>query len=86
MKGSVKQLERGIKEQLRERVKGVRGKRGWAQEDLARAIDVSLFTVQHWQRKGSKTNYLAHREIARLFKKARINDEEEEQRFTALVE
>ena len=77
MKCCITQLESGIMEQLRERVKELRRKRGWAQEDLVRAIDVSLSTVQHWERKGSKPNYLAHREIARLFKKARINDEGE---------
>ena len=29
-------------EQFKEKVKALRGKRGWSQEDLAREIDVSL--------------------------------------------
>ncbi len=37
-------------ERLREKVKELRRKRGWAQEDLAREISVSLSTVQRWER------------------------------------
>ena len=77
MKYCLTQLENGIKKQLGERVKKLRWKTGWPQEDLTRAIDVSLSTIQYWQRKGSRPNYRAHREIAGLFEKAPINDEGE---------
>jgi len=59
-------------EQLREKVKELRKKRGWAQEDMAREIGVSLSTVQRWERQGSKPSRLARRELKKLFKKAEI--------------
>ncbi|GAH67271.1 unnamed protein product [marine sediment metagenome] len=52
---------------LREKVKELRRKRGWAQEDLAREISVSLSTVQRWERQGGKPTRLARRELKRLF-------------------
>ena len=64
-------------EQLREKVKALREKRGWSQEDLAREIDVSLSTVQRWEKKGSKPTRLARRELKRLFKKAGFESENE---------
>ena len=63
-------------EWLKKKVKAMRLKRGWSQEDLARAIEVSLSTVQHWEKKDSKPNYLARRELTRLFKEAEIEVEE----------
>ena len=60
----------------KEKIKALRQKRGWSQEDLARAIEVSLSTVQHWEKKDSKPNYLACRELMRLFKEAGIEVEE----------
>ena len=63
--------------QLREKVKALREKRGWSQEDLARAIEVSLSTVQRWEQKDSKPTRLARRELKRLFKKSGIESEEE---------
>ncbi len=59
-------------EQFNEKVKMLREKRGWSQEDLAWEIDVSLSTVQHWEKKGSKPTRLARRELNRLFKEAGI--------------
>jgi len=59
-------------EQLREKVKALREKRGWSQEDLAREIDVSLSTVQRWEKKGSKPTRLARRELQKLFKEAGV--------------
>jgi len=59
-------------EQLRERVRELRNKRGWAQEDLAREIGVSLSTVQRWERQGGKPTRLARRELKRLFDEAGI--------------
>ncbi len=64
-------------EQFKEKVKALREKRGWSQEDLAREIDVSLSTVQRWEKKGSKSTCLARRELKRLFKGAGISSEEE---------
>ena len=58
-----------------EKVRKLRQIKGWAQEDLARQIDVSLSTVQRWELKGAKPIRHARRELARLFKQAGISDE-----------
>lgn len=57
-------------EQFKEKVKALRERRGWSQEDLAREIDVSLSTIQRWEKKDSKPTRLARRELKRLFKEA----------------
>jgi len=57
-------------ETFQEKVKALRTKKGWAQEDLAREIDVSLSTVQCWEGKGAKPTRLARRELDRLFREA----------------
>jgi len=62
-------------EGFNEKVKALRQKRGWSQEDLAREIGVSLSTVQRWEKKGGRPIRLARRELKRLFKKAGINDD-----------
>ena len=59
-------------EQLKEKVKELRRKRGWAQEDMAREIGVSLSTVQRWERQGGKPTRLARRELKRLFEEASV--------------
>ena len=59
----------------REKVQELRRKMGWAQEDLAREIEVSLSTVQRWELKGAKPNRHPRRELARLFREAGISDE-----------
>lgn len=59
--------------QLQVRVKDLRRKMGWAQEDLAREIGVSLSTVQRWEAKEVNPTRLARRELKRLFKAAGIN-------------
>jgi len=59
-------------EHLDEKVEALRKKKGWAQEDLARKMDVSLSTVQRWERQGAKPTRLARRELARLFQEAEI--------------
>ena len=64
-------------EQFKEKIKALRKKRGWSQEDLAREIEVSLSTVQRWEGKGAKPTRLARRELKRLFKKAGIESKEE---------
>ena len=64
-------------EQLSKKVKALREKRNWSQEDLAREIYVSLSTVQRWEKKGGKPNRLARRELNRLLKEAGIENDEE---------
>ena len=59
--------------QLQERVKELRRKKGWAQEDLAREIGVSLSTVQRWEAKEVNPTRLARRELKRLFQDAGLN-------------
>ncbi|PIU57674.1 MAG: hypothetical protein COS88_00435 [Chloroflexi bacterium CG07_land_8_20_14_0_80_51_10] len=39
-------------ERLAKKVKELRRKMGWGQEDMAREIGVSLSTVQRWERQG----------------------------------
>ena len=63
-------------ERLKERVKELRRKMGWVQEDLAREIEVSLSTVQRWEKKGGKPTRLARRELKGLFKEAGIEGDE----------
>ena len=58
-------------EQLKERVKALRQKMGWSQEDLAREIGVSLSTVQRWETKGGKPIRLARTKLERLLQKSR---------------
>jgi len=63
--------------QFKEKVKALREKRGWAQEDLAREIEVSLSTVQRWEGQGANPIRHARRELKRLFKEAGVEGEEE---------
>lgn len=67
---------RGIMETFQEKVRALRVKRGWSQEDLARQIEVSLSTVQRWETKGSKPTRLARRELRKLFIQSGIELEE----------
>ena len=60
-------------ETFKEKVKALRRKKGWAQEDLAREIDVSLSTVQRWEGKGARPARHARRELARLFQEVGID-------------
>ena len=64
--------------ELRGKVKELRKRKGWTQEELAQVIDVSLSTVQRWERQGGKPTRLARRELARLFKDAAIDGEGDE--------
>lgn len=61
-------------ERLNEKVRELRKRKGWVQEDLAREISVSLSTVQRWEKKGGKPTRLARRELKKLFRKAGIED------------
>jgi ribosome-binding protein aMBF1 (putative translation factor) len=62
--------------QLKEKVKELRQKKGWAQEDLAREIGVSLSTVQRWEKQGGKPTRLSRRELTRLFKEFEIDSDD----------
>ena len=59
---------------LQERVRELRKKKGWAQEDMAREMGVSLSTVQRWENKGGEPTRLARRELKRLFQEEGIYD------------
>lgn len=63
-------------EQLREKVKKLRKRKGWVQEDLAREIDASLSTVQRWEKKGSNPTRLARHALQKLFREAGIDGDE----------
>ncbi len=65
-------------ERLKEKVKELRKKKGWAQEDLAREIGVSLSTVQRWEKKGGEPTRLARRELQKLFHDAEITGHDSE--------
>ncbi len=57
------------------KIKTLREKRDWSQEDLAREVGVSLSTVQRWEKKGGKPIRLAVRELSRLFMELGIGEE-----------
>jgi len=59
-------------EQLQIKLKTLRSKMGWSQEDLARQINVSLSTVQRWETKGAKPTRLARQELTRIFRQTGI--------------
>ena len=61
-------------EQLKEKVRELRKRKEWAQEDLAREIGVSLSTVQRWEKKGGEPTRLARRELKKLFQETGIDD------------
>jgi len=58
---------------LSEKIRELRRRKGWAQEDLAREISVSLSTVQRWEKQGARPTRLARRELERLFKETGID-------------
>ena len=60
---------------LQHKVKELRIKMSWAQEDLAREIGVSLSTVQRWEKQGVKPTRLPRRELKRLFREAGIDED-----------
>jgi len=61
--------------QLSGKLKELRKKMGWVQEDLAQEIGVCLSTVQRWESREVNPTRLARRELARLFKKAGVSKE-----------
>ena len=60
-------------QQLQSKLKELRVKRGWSQEDLAREVGVSLSTIQRWESVGAKPYRLARRELERLLREAGID-------------
>lgn len=60
-------------DRLQEKLRELRTKKAWTQEDLAREVDVSLSTVQRWEKKGGAPTRLARRELRKLFRKAAID-------------
>jgi transcriptional regulator with XRE-family HTH domain len=65
-----------IMKELKEKVRELRRIRGWAQEDLAREMGVSLSTIQRWEKRGGNPTRLARRELKKLFKDAGIEGED----------
>ncbi len=61
-------------ERLKDRVKELRAKMGWTQEELAREMYVCLSTIQRWELKNAKPTRLASRELRKLFRKAGIDE------------
>ena len=60
--------------ELREKVRELRKRKEWAQEDLAREMLVSFFTVHRWEHRGGKPTQLARRELSRLLREAGIDN------------
>lgn len=58
--------------ELNTKVKKLRRIKGWAQEDLAREMGVSLSTIQRWESRGGNPTRLARRELRKIFKEAGI--------------
>ena len=58
--------------ELKEKVRELRKRKEWAQEDLAREMGVSLSTIQRWENKGGNPTRLARRELKKLFSAAGI--------------
>ncbi|HJX13346.1 MAG TPA: helix-turn-helix transcriptional regulator [Dehalococcoidales bacterium] len=58
--------------ELKEKVRELRKRKEWVQEDLARELGVSLSTVQRWESRGGTPTRLARRELKKLFKDAGI--------------
>ena len=63
-----------IMKELREKVRELRKRKEWAQEDLAREMGVSLSTIQRWENQGGEPTRLARRELRKFFHEAGIED------------
>ena len=62
-------------QELKEKLKELRRRRHWSQEDLAREVGVSLSTIQRWERRDvSRPFRLAQRELGKIFKESGIID------------
>ena len=65
-------LVEDVMNDLKEKVRALRKKKKWAQEDLAREMGVSLSTIQRWESRGGNPTRLARRELRKLFGEAGI--------------
>lgn len=65
-----------IMKEIKEKVRELRRRKGWAQEDMAREMGVSLSTIQRWEKKGGNPTRLARRELKKLFMGAGIEVDE----------
>jgi transcriptional regulator with XRE-family HTH domain len=74
------QLVEVIMKALKEKVRELRKRKGWAQEDLAREMGVSLSTVQRWENKGGEPTRLARRELRKFFQEAGVDDGDQGER------
>jgi transcriptional regulator with XRE-family HTH domain len=63
-----------IMKELKEKVRELRKRKGWAQEDMAREMGVSLSTVQRWENRGGQPTRLARRELRKIFQEEGIED------------
>lgn len=63
-------------DRLKEKVKALRKKNGWTQEELAQKIGVTLSTVQRWEKKGGQPTRLPRRELIRLLHEAGVYEEQ----------
>ena len=59
-------------EEIQKKVKRLRKKNGWTQEELSQKIGVTLSTVQRWEKKGGRPTRLPRRELGKLFEEAGI--------------
>ena len=59
-------------QRLQEKLRELRKQKEWTQEDLAREINVSLSTVQRWEKRGGQPTRLARRELEKIFRKVGI--------------
>lgn len=60
-------------ERLQEKLRKLRKKKEWTQEDLAREINVSLSTVQRWEKRGGEPTRLARRELKKIFRRVGVD-------------
>jgi transcriptional regulator with XRE-family HTH domain len=63
-------------ERLQEKLRKLRKKKEWTQEDLAREINVSLSTVQRWEKRGGEPTRLARRELKKIFRRVGVDLED----------
>jgi DNA-binding transcriptional regulator YiaG len=57
------------------KIKEIREKMSWSQEDLAREVGVSLSTVHRWEKYGVKPSRLARRELQRVLERVGLWEE-----------
>ncbi len=58
---------------LKKKVRALRRKNKWTQEELAQQLGVALSTVQRWENAGAKPIRLAMKELNRLLQEADLD-------------